>query len=80
MSEKYYTVTYSHPSAGNFVLSMSCLVCPNQTPGARFCVRFLDVNPTARGHRWPAMSHKIKHHLRDAHGINLYKRQKPVQP
>lgn len=49
--------------------------------GCKYCDYFItrsDVKATKSGHRWPAMSHAIKRHLRDKHSINLYRRKEKV--
>jgi hypothetical protein len=63
--ELHYDIMHDHD--GN-IEKICCNHCD-------YFVGAWEVKPTDRGHRWPRMGHIIKRHLRDIHGINLYKRK-----
>lgn len=62
---EHYTRKYNYDG---HIVAIFCNYCD-------YGVSRLEVRATKIGHKWPRMSHNIKRHLRDKHGINLYKRK-----
>jgi len=60
---QHYSIKYLYDN----ISAMFCNYC-------NFSVTMFECGKTKTGHRWPFMVHKMKRHLRDEHGINLYKK------
>jgi hypothetical protein len=69
MTGEHYEIQYD---SEGYVRKVVCRHCD-------WFITFTDVKPTRTGHRWPRMVIAAKRHLRDNHGINLWKRAKEAK-
>jgi len=68
-NKEHYAIVYDF--YGENISKVVCNHC-------NYMITHYEVKKTKAGHRWPYMVHNVKKHLRDIHGINLYKRQRNV--